>query len=322
MAGICDSFKRGISYLRISVTDRCNLRCIYCMPPEGIPLVSHDEILSFEEIILVASAAADLGINKIRITGGEPLVRSGIIDLVRMISKVEGIGEISMTTNGVLLEQYAEELVEAGLRRINISLDTLKVDRFKQITRTGDLADTLKGIEAARKVGLNPVKINVVPMKGFNDDEVLDFARMSVEGGWHVRFIELMPFNRSAEFVPSRVLMKQIEALGVLEPYFSLPGAGAARYYVLPGASGTIGFISAVSEPFCEKCNRLRLSSTGMLLPCLFSDSGLDIKNPIRKGASQEKVKQLIRDAIASKPKQHHMAAGNPVDKRMSRIGG
>jgi cyclic pyranopterin phosphate synthase len=322
MPDICDSFRRGISYLRISVTDRCNLRCIYCMPPEGIPLVSHDEILSFEEIMAVVRAAADLGINKIRITGGEPLVRSGIIDLVRMISEVEGIGEISMTTNGVLLEQYAEQLVEAGLSRINISLDTLKADRFKQITRTGDLADTLKGIEAAKKAGLNPVKINVVPMKGLNDDEILDFVRMSAEAGWHVRFIELMPFNRTAEFVPTHLLMKQIQALGALEPNFSLPGAGSARYFTLPGAKGTIGFISAVSEPFCAECNRLRLSSTGKILPCLFSEKGRDIKDPVRKGASHEDIKQHLRDAIASKPKRHHMAEGDPVDKKMSGIGG
>ena len=214
MAGLCDSFQRGISYLRISVTDRCNLRCVYCMPPEGIPLVSHEEILSFEEILLVVRASVELGIDKIRITGGEPLVRMGVAGLVNMISSVKGVKDISMTTNGVLLEKYAEDLVHAGLHRINISLDTLKHDRFKQITRTGELSDTLKGIEAAKKAGLNPVKINMVPMQGFNEDEIVDFARMTMGAGWHVRFIEMMPLNRTAEFVPSHVLHKKIEAMG------------------------------------------------------------------------------------------------------------
>ncbi len=322
MPGICDGFQRGISYLRISVTDRCNLRCIYCMPEDGVPLVSHEEILSFEEILLMVRASVELGINKIRITGGEPLVRAGIADLVRMISSVNGVRDISMTTNGILLEKYAGELREAGLDRINVSLDTLKAGRFRQITRTGDLADTLKGIKAATEAGLNPVKINMVPMQGFNDDEIIDFARMTLEAGWHVRFIELMPLNRAADFVPSSVLRKKIESLGTLEPYYGLVGNGAARYFHLPGAKGTVGFISPVSEPFCEECNRLRLSATGMLFPCLFSQNGMDIKNPIRRGATIEEIKKLITDAIAAKPKQHQLITGKPVDKKMSSIGG
>ncbi len=322
MAGICDSFQRGISYLRISVTDRCNLRCVYCMPPEGVPLVPHQEIMSFEEILLVVRTACDLGINKIRITGGEPLVRSGIIDLVRMISAVEGIQDISMTTNGTLLAEYVEDLVDAGLHRINISLDTLKYERFKQITRTGDLAHALKGIQAAMKAGLNPVKINMVPMQGINDDEIIDFARMTIEAGWHVRFIELMPMNRSAEFVPSGVLRKKIESLGPLEPFRGIKGNGAARYFRLPSARGTVGFISPVSEPFCEECNRLRLTSTGLLLPCLFSFEGVDIKTPIRKGAADQDLKNLIAVAIGSKPKQHHLNSHDTLNKNMSSIGG
>ncbi|MGA2368963.1 MAG: GTP 3',8-cyclase MoaA [Dehalococcoidia bacterium] len=322
MAGICDSFQRGISYLRISVTDRCNLRCVYCMPPEGVPLVPHREIMSFEEILLVVKTACDLGINKVRITGGEPLVRLGVIDLVRMISAVEGIKDISMTTNGTLLAEHVEELVDAGLHRINISLDTLRYDRFKQITRTGDLSDTLKGIQAATCAGLNPVKINMVPMQGFNDDEIIDFAMMTVEAGWHVRFIELMPMNRSAEFVPSGVLRQKIESLGPLEPFRGIAGNGAARYFRLPSARGTLGFISPVSEPFCEECNRLRLSSTGVLLPCLFSSEGVDIKTPIRQGASNEDLKSLITAAIGAKPKKHHLNSHNTADKNMSSIGG
>jgi len=322
MAGICDSFQRGISYLRISVTDRCNLRCVYCMPPEGVPLVHHQEIMSFEEILLVVKTARDLGINKVRLTGGEPLVRSGIIGLVRMISAVEGIKDISMTTNGTLLAEHVEKLVDAGLHRINISLDTLRYDRFKQITRTGDLSDTLKGIQAAIQAGLNPVKINMVPMQGLNDDEIIDFAMMTIEAGWHVRFIELMPMNRTAEFVPSGVLRRKIESLGPLEPFRGIAGNGAARYFRLPSAKGTLGFISPMSEPFCEECNRLRLSSTGLLLPCLFSSEGVDIKTPIRQGASPEDLKSLITAAISAKPKKHQLNSHNTVDKNMSSIGG
>jgi GTP 3',8-cyclase len=322
MAGLCDSFQRGISYLRISVTDRCNLRCVYCMPPEGIPLVSHEEILSFEEILLVVRASVELGIDKIRITGGEPLVRMGVAGLVHMISSVKGVKDISMTTNGVLLEKYAQDLVHAGLHRINISLDTLKHDRFKQITRTGELSDTLKGIEAAKKAGLNPVKINMVPMQGFNEDEIVDFARMTVGPGWHVRFIEMMPLNRTAEFVPSHVLHKKIEAMGILEPFHGIAGNGAARYFRLPGASGTIGFISPVSEPFCSECNRLRLSATGKLYPCLFSENGVDIRTPIRNNAGLEEVKQLVTEAIAAKPQNHRFVAGTAEKTKMSKIGG
>ena len=322
MTGTCDGFQRGISYLRISVTDRCNLRCIYCMPSEGVELVSHDDILSFEEILLAVRAAVALGIDKIRITGGEPLVRSGIVELVSMIAAVKGVKDISMTTNGILLAKFAEQLVDAGLNRVNISLDTLKYQRFKEITRTGTLADTLKGLEAAKAAGLSPVKINMVPMRGVNDDEVIDFARMTLTSGWHVRFIELMPLNRQAEFVPSHILQRQIEQLGPLAPFFGIAGNGAARYYTLPNATGTIGFISPVSEPFCEGCNRLRLSAAGTVFPCLFSADGIDIRTPIRGGANVEAVKHLLTTAIAAKPMKHNLTGGGPVDKKMSSIGG
>jgi cyclic pyranopterin phosphate synthase len=322
MPGTCDGFQRGISYLRVSVTDRCNLRCIYCMPPEGVPLVSHQDILSFEEILLVVRAAVETGMDKIRITGGEPLVRAGIVELVRMISAVEGIRDISMTTNGILLDKYAAKLAEAGLQRINISLDTLRPDRFRQITRTGDLADALRGLESARKAGLNPVKINVVPMQGVNDDEIRDFARMTLEEGWHVRFIELMPLNGVAGLVPSDVLRREIETLGTLEPHYGIAGNGAAKYFRLPGAAGTVGFIEPVSEPFCSRCNRLRLSASGSLLPCLFSIEGIDVRTPIRSGATPADVKRLLEDAIAAKPEMHRLSDGCAVNTRMSGIGG
>ncbi len=322
MPGTCDGFQRGISYLRISVTDRCNLRCIYCMPEEGVPLVHHSEILSYEEIAQVVRAAVQLGIDKIRITGGEPLVRADIVELVGMIAGIEGIRDISMTTNGILLEKYAAELVDAGLHRINISLDTLKTGRFKQITRTGELSDVLKGIRAAAAAGLTPVKINMVPMVGINDDEIVDFARMTVDAGWHVRFIELMPLNRSAEFVPTHKLLQSIEALGRLTPYSGVRGNGAARYYTLPGAHGTIGFISPVSEPFCKQCNRLRLSATGTLYPCLFSKYGVALKDALRGEAGIDEVISFLREAIASKPEHHELATGETADKKMSSIGG
>ncbi len=322
MTGTCDGFQRGISYLRISITDRCNLRCIYCMPPDGVELVSHDDILSFEEILLAVRAAVALGIDKIRITGGEPLVRSGIVELISMISAVEGVKDISMTTNGILLDKYAGRLAGAGLDRVNISLDTLKYERFKEITRTGTLADTLKGLEAATAAGLTPVKINMVPMRGVNDDEVIDFARMTLTSGWHVRFIELMPLNRQTGFVPTHILQQQIEQLGPLQPFFGIAGNGAARYYTLPGATGTIGFISPVSEPFCEGCNRLRLSASGTVFPCLFSAEGIDIRTTLRKGADMEVIKHLLATAIAAKPKKHNLADGGPINKKMSGIGG
>jgi len=322
MPGICDGFQRGIDYLRISVTDRCNLRCVYCMPPDGVPLVSHQDILSYEEILLVVRAAVEIGMDKIRITGGEPLVRAGIVDLVRMISRVEGIRDISMTTNGILLSKYAEKLAEAGLQRINVSLDTMRPERFRQITRTGDLADTLRGLEAASEAGLNPIKINVVPLQGINDDEIRDFARMTLEKGWHVRFIELMPLKGTAGLIPANLLYREIETLGRLEPHYGMAGNGAAKYFRLPGAGGTLGFITPVSEPFCSRCNRLRLSASGTLLPCLFSTDGIDVRTPIRGGATLSEVKLLLNDAVAAKPEMHRLADGCTINTRMSGIGG
>ena len=322
MPGTCDSFQRGIDYLRISITDRCNLRCIYCMPSDGVPLVAHQDILSYEEILLVVRAAAEIGMNKIRITGGEPLVRAGVVDLVRMISEVEGISEISMTTNGILLYKHAARLAEAGLQRINISLDTMRPERFKQITRTGDLTDVLEGIRSAGEAGLDPVKINVVPMQGINDDEILDFARLTLEKGWHVRFIELMPMQGAAGLVPASLLRREIEKLGKLEPHYGLAGNGAAKYYRLPGAGGTVGFIEPISEPFCHRCNRLRLSASGKLLPCLFSADGIDVRTPMRGGATLQEIKRLLIDAIAAKPEMHRLADDCAVHTRMSGIGG
>jgi len=325
MTGILDSFGRSINYLRISVTDRCNLRCIYCMPLEGIPQLPHSEILSYEEVRTVVQAAAELGITKIRLTGGEPLVRAELPKLIKMLSQIEGIQELSLTTNGTFLKKHALELKQAGLSRVNVSLDTLKADKFRYITRLGKLKDVLEGIEAAKEAGLHPVKINTVVMRGINEDEILDFTRMTYEDGWHVRFIELMPFKRVADFVPFIELRRHISLLGKLEPCTSTTGNGPAMYYRLAGARGTIGFISPLTElSFCSRCNRMRLTPDGKLRPCLLGEDEIDLKMPLRNNVSIEELKSLIQKTVASKPEHHHLIGGNVrlVNRKMSQIGG
>jgi len=326
MTGPYDSFQRPIDYLRISVTDRCNLRCIYCMPAEGIRLMSHEDILSYEEIYTIAEAAAELGISKIRITGGDPLVRVGLPDLIQMLARIDTIDDISLTTNGVLLARYAAELKEAGLRRVNVSLDTLKHDRFEYITRGNNLSDVLEGISAARSVGLNPIKINTVVMAGINDDELLDFAARTINESWHVRFIEYMPFGDSStdlQLVPVAEMKQRLEVLGELEPCPAVTGNGPAKYYRLPKARGTIGFITPVTEHFCFRCNRLRLTADGKLRPCLLSENEIDLRQPLRSGMSSAELKGLIKEAIASKPWRHHLDEGDvPKDRPFSQVGG
>jgi cyclic pyranopterin phosphate synthase len=325
MTGLLDSFGRSVNYLRISVTDRCNLRCIYCMPPEGVPQMSHSEILSYEEIRTVVRAVAELGINKIRLTGGEPLVRAELPNLVHMLAEIEGIEELSLTTNGTFLKKYVRELRQAGLSRVNVSLDTLKADKFRYITRLGKLEAVLEGIEATKEAGFEPVKINIVIMRGINDDEILDFARMTYEGGWHVRFIELMPFKGVAEFVPSIELKQHISLLGKLEPCASVTGNGPATYYRLAGAEGTIGFIAPHTDPsFCSRCNRMRLTPDGKLRPCLLGEDEIDLKIPLRNNATMEELKSLILKAVASKPEHHNLEGGNVrlINRKMSQIGG
>ncbi|MDD5127819.1 MAG: GTP 3',8-cyclase MoaA [Dehalococcoidales bacterium] len=327
MTGLYDSFQRPVNYLRISVTDRCNLRCIYCMPEDGVPLMSHDDILSYEEIYTIARAAAGMGIEKVRLTGGEPLVRIGLPVLVEMLAGIPAIDEISLTTNGTLLAEHAAELKAAGLKRINISLDTLKPERFKEITRRGTLEDTLKGITAAQDAGLEPVKLNTVVIAGVNDDEIPDFAARTVNDGWHVRFIELMPFagkkSAGSGFVPVSDMRQRLEKLGKLEPVLHTTGNGPAKYYRLPGAKGTIGFITPVSEHFCYRCNRLRLTADGKLRPCLMSDREIDLKTALRGGATMTGLKRLIEQAVAAKPRNHHLAEGDiPKWRTFSQIGG
>ena len=325
MAQVYDSFNRHIDYLRISVTDRCNLRCIYCMPAEGVPSLPHGDVLRYEEIAAVARAAAEMGIKKIRLTGGEPLVRLGLADLVKMLSQIDGIDDVALTTNGTLLKKYAPELKNAGLKRVNISLDSLKEERYKQITRTGELDDALEGIAFAKEIGLNPVKINMVVIRGVNDDEVTDFARLSIEKGWHVRFIEPMPFvdNTSFSFVPINEIVERLSIFGRLEPHPSGNGNGPAKYFKFAGATGTIGFISPMSECFCSSCNRLRLTVDGMLRPCLMSSSELDLRSVLRNGGTFDDIKLCLLEAVMAKPERQTLVRGQSQKGRaMCQLGG
>lgn len=328
MTGLFDSWQRQINYLRISVTDHCNLNCVYCSVG-SVPQLPRSGILSYEEIQQVVQVAVSLGINKARLTGGEPLLRPDLSKLVRMIARIEGIDDISLTSNGILLSKYAVELKEAGLKRVNVSLDTLKEGRFKRITGKDKLGEVLSGIKAAHLAGLEPVKINMVVLRDINDDETIDFARMSISHGWNVRFIEYMPFRmpQAENFatVPTQEIRERIQSLGSLEPYTGLAGNGPAKYYRLPGAKGTIGFITPMTEHFCHTCNRLRLTSDGQLRPCLLDDEEVNLKESLRNGAGEDELKRLIQQAVAMKREQHHLTgelASVIVRRPMCQIGG
>ena len=324
-----DTYQREINYLRISVTDRCNLRCIYCMPPGGVKVLAHDQILRNEEIIRLVEAASLAGIKKVRLTGGEPLVRKGLVDLVAAIAAIPAIDDIALTTNGLVFPELGRELKEAGLRRVNISLDTLDPDLYKFITRSGSLDRAWKGIETALGLGLHPVKINTVIMRGFNYHEIEDLAALTLKYPLHVRFIELMPVGTSNPWavdrhVPSSEVRSVIEdSLGGLEDAVKPTGQGPARYHKLSGASGTIGFISAVSDHFCQQCNRLRLTAEGMIRPCLYSGREIDARAQLLRGAGLEELAELFRQAVLKKPDRHHMSEGwNDAKRIMSQIGG
>lgn len=331
-----DSHGRTIDYLRISLTDRCNFRCIYCMPEEGVDALSHDDILRLEEIERVVRVAADMGIKRIRLTGGEPLVRKGVVDLVRAIHDTPGIENVALTTNGVLLPKMAGELAAAGLSRVNISLDTLDPEQFRFITRCGRLEDTLAGIDAALEAGFSPVKINAVVVRSLEQD-VLSFARMSIDRPLHVRFIEYMPVGESAgvdgcgwgkqDVVPSEELIELINqqaigaGIGELKPAtkHKPTGWGPARYFEFEGAQGTVGFISPLSRHFCSECNRLRLTADGKIRPCLFSDDEYDVRTALREGTDAD-VRAVLMQALGAKPDEHHDKVG--TERNMSQIGG
>lgn len=323
-----DNYQRELNYLRISVTDRCNLRCVYCMPPEGVQFLSHKEILRIEEIETIVKAAASIGVKKVRLTGGEPLMRKGLDELIRRIAGVPGIDDIALTTNGLLLPTLVQVLKEAGLRRVNISLDTLDSTRYREITCNGTLDKAWAGINAALEADFQPVKINTVVIRGFNDDEVAGIAGLTLEKPLHVRFIEIMPVGQSNSWatrrcVPAQEVMSQISAkLGPLLPAKKPEGNGPAQYYRLPDAQGTVGFISSMSNHFCSSCNRLRLTSTGTLRPCLYDGSEVDLKTPLREGASTEEIVGLIRQAVKLKIDRHHLLDGWRDNRVMSQLGG
>jgi len=321
---LSDSFQRPINYLRISVTDQCNLRCFYCMPEKGLALLPKDHLLTYAEMALVVRAAVGLGITRVRLTGGEPLVRAGLVDLVSMLSRIDGLEDISLTTNGVLLAGLAPALKRAGLKRVNVSLDTFDPQVFRRITGRDGLKAVLKGIDAAREIGLDPVKINTVVIPGVNDSEFLAFGRKSMEG-WHVRFIELMPFGQ-ARGLPTLSVSQMVasleEAFGPLIPAAAGDG-GPARYFRFLGARGTIGFISPVTRHFCFACNRLRLTSAGRLRPCLLQESEVDMRVALRNRASLAELRDIIRMAAAQKPLRHRLEERKGLEAEcMARLGG
>lgn len=323
-----DSYGRRINYIRISLTDACNLRCVYCMP-EVMQFRPHRELLQDDEILLLVRAAAAEGVDKVRLTGGEPTVRTGLVELVRGIAHVPGIREVTMTTNGLLLDRMAAPLAEAGLTRVNVSMDTLDPVKFKRITRWGKLEDVWSSIHAAEAAGLRPIKINCVVTRGYNEDEVVDMGRLSLDRPWDIRFIELMPLGSVSGFqqdavVTSKETMAQIEAeLGPLHEVSGHDPRDPARPYRLAGARGTLGFISSVTEPFCAGCNRVRITADGKLRLCLLRDDEADLMTPLRNGASEEEIRHLLRNAVARKPWGHGLAENViPVSRVMSQVGG
>ena len=327
-SSLLDSYNRKIDYMRISVTDRCNLRCIYCTSSRFQNL-SHEDILRYEEIERVVRAAAGLGVKSIRLTGGEPMVRPHIATLIGMIAEVPGIEDISMTTNGTLLSRHghAREFKGAGLKRVNISLDTFKPERFACICQEARLENVLDGIEVAKEAGLDPVKINTVIMRGINDDEILDFARKSITDSWHVRYIEEMPLTgqeNAQKMVSINDIQGAIETnLGKLEPAGHTKGNGPARYYRLPRAEGTIGFIGPVTHSFCDTCNRFRLTADGKLRPCLLRDDEVDIRAALRNGASIAELQAMMLSAAHLKKEKHDLTEKvGALERQMWQIGG
>ena len=323
-----DSFGRRINYLRVSLTDRCNFRCVYCMPEHGAHFAPREELLRDDELVRVIRVAARAGFEKIRLTGGEPTIRRNLVELVDAIAHTPGIREISMTTNGLRLAQQAEALKAAGLKRVNISIDSLDVDKFRMMTRGGDLTRVWAGIEAAERVGLTPLKLNAVVVRGLNDDEICDLARLTVDRPWQLRFIEMMPLAGVGDLAESSVvasgeIMARLEAeFGPLE-FVGWFGSDPARTYRIQGGQGTLGFISSVTEPFCATCNRMRLTADGKLHLCLLRDNELDLRDALRSGARDEDLEALVREAVFLKPWGHGLPEGvKPTLRGMSELGG
>ncbi len=316
-----DGYGRKINYLRLSVTDRCNLRCRYCMPEEGIEKLNHNDILSLEEINEIVSSFVSLGIDKIRVTGGEPLVRSGIVSLIKMIRMHPEIKDLALSTNGLLLKEMARSLKEAGLDRVNVSMDSLNPEKYFRMTRGGSLETVLEGIEEAKRVGLTPLKINVVIIGGFNDDEIVDFVRMTENEAIDVRFIELMPIGEVAKwsitnYLPNTVVLDKVPEL---IPVASEDPASPAKYYKLPNGKGKVGLISPISCKFCTNCNRIRLTSEGKLKYCLHSDEEFDLKKAM---GDQLEITKFIQESVLKKPLEHQIGRGETVMRNMVQVGG
>lgn len=324
-----DSFGREINYLRISLTDRCNLRCVYCMPLHGLTFVPNDELLSAAELERVVRAAVEAGFNKVRLTGGEPTLRQDIVEIVHRLAHIEGVEQLVMTTNGYRLPYIAEDLAQAGLKRVNIHVDSLNKETIHKIMRFGTYQKAWAGIEAAEKAGLTPIKLNAVITRGYNDDSAVEFARLSLAKPWQIRFIELMPFAGPTEiqlehYVSSDEVKSRIEA--DLGPLFEINEGeldGEARVYRLAGAEGTIGFISPISDPYCDDCNRMRLTADGRLRMCLLVDGELNFRRTLREGGTHQDLVALFSRAIQAKPVGHALKHGiHPETRTMSQIGG
>ncbi|NUQ63948.1 MAG: GTP 3',8-cyclase MoaA [Pirellulales bacterium] len=327
---LVDRFGRVHTDLRVSVTDRCNLRCVYCMPAEGVEFRPHSAILSFEEIERFVAIATRLGVRKVRITGGDPLVRRGILDLVRLLAAVPGITDLAMTTNGILLGDYAHGLRAAGVRRLNISLDTLDREKFQQISRRDELARVLRGIEAACRAGFDQIKLNTLAIRGQTEDEIVPLARFAREYGLEVRFIEFMPLDAARQWQNDRVLSaREIlrvlqEDLGPLEPILPKNANAPATEYRFLDGGGRVGVIASVTEPFCDECNRLRLTAEGKVRNCLFSTEEWDVRNLLRNGATDERIAELLHDTVGAKKKSHGTESGAfaAPERVMYQIGG
>ncbi len=320
-----DQFGRGIEYLRISVTDRCNFRCLYCMPIEGMQWLPKRDILSYEEIVEVVRQLAPLGLRRLRITGGEPTIRPELPSLVRQLRAVPGIQDIALSTNGVKLPELAAPLREAGLDRVNMSADSLREDRIVAIARRNLGLSPVQAAAAAEAAGLGPIKLNVVVMRGINDDEVVDFARLALEHPWHVRFIELMPVGEMRDLtwehvVPSEEVLQRVATLGNLTSDAGPRGNGPARYFRIDGSPGTVGVITPMTHTYCGSCNRVRLTADGRLRTCLYGDHEVNLRDPLRRG---EPLEPLFRQALAEKPKEHQLLQMQVGGLRaLSQVGG
>ncbi|MDM8522877.1 GTP 3',8-cyclase MoaA [Desulfococcaceae bacterium HSG8] len=331
MTTLIDKYNRHLNYLRISVTDRCNLRCIYCLPRGFIPKLSHEDVLSYEEILRLVRLGVRLGISKVRITGGEPLVRKGIYDFLRALSEIRGLSDISLTTNGVFLTQNIDKIRAAGIRRINISIDSLNPGKFEYITGRNCFEPVWDGIMSAYEAGFAPIKLNVVALNGINSDELTEIARLSFSYPFHIRFIEYMPIGKSelgtrnAKFeMLAPEIIKRIRSLGKLNPVENAMNDGPADRYKFEGAKGEIGIIRPLSHHFCYKCNRLRLTASGQLRACLLSDHQEDLKTPLRKGFSDKQISDIFVKTISMKPFKHQLSLrhSDKVSSQMSAIGG